>query len=448
MRSINWRVGNLTAINNFNEFDIRSITSFDNELWIAGDNGLLTPSGELVLPSGPYTDQITNIRFTRDALYTFYGPDPENFNGLYDSLGYSQWDGQNWSYETIPNFSNIRDIGFWGDKGYLASVGHGLYDFTSASRMEEIGAQAIIPEIEKYADLTGIIYGSDTSLFTLDINGDLQFYSEVEVGTRFPVAISQSRADVLWITRGSIERGIALNYLPDGNLRVLNANDGLPSSNVNSVAIDLDDASWIGTNDGPGFLSDASFAFQNEQIQSPIFDNQLLFDNFNIQAIMIDGGNRVWMSTKEGLFVFDNNLSRLDHHFTTENSPLPSHNIKKMTYNQRNGEVFILTEKGLVSFRSSSSVRTLRNANVKIFPNPVRPGYDGLVAISGLVANANVKITNADGRLMDEIKANGGTASWDMITYYGQKAPSGVYVLFVSNEDGTETYIGKLAIIN
>jgi hypothetical protein len=44
-----------------------------------------------------------------------------------------------------------------------------------------------------------------------------------------------------------------------------------------------------------------------------------------------------------------------------------------------------------------------------VYPNPVRPQYDGTVKIAGLINRANVKITDIAGNLVYEAISEGGT---------------------------------------
>ncbi|HSZ71168.1 MAG TPA: T9SS type A sorting domain-containing protein, partial [Cytophagaceae bacterium] len=88
------------------------------------------------------------------------------------------------------------------------------------------------------------------------------------------------------------------------------------------------------------------------------------------------------------------------------------------------------------------------NTDVKIFPNPVEPGFDGYVGISGLANNSRVKITDIAGKLTYETPSNGGTASWNLKNYNGQRATAGVYLIFSSTDDGLQKYVGKITVID
>ena len=82
-----------------------------------------------------------------------------------------------------------------------------------------------------------------------------------------------------------------------------------------------------------------------------------------------------------------------------------------------------------------------------IFPNPVPSNYKGTIAIKGLAANADVRITDIAGQLVYKTTALGGQAVWSGIDYKGHRPESGVYLVFVSNSDGSETYAGKIVFI-
>jgi hypothetical protein len=128
-----------------------------------------------------------------------------------------------------------------------------------------------------------------------------------------------------------------------------------------------------------------------------------------------------------------------------DNSPLPSNDIVALEI-KPNGELFILTSKGLVSFQSNSSDPQTSHSNVRIFPNPIRLSIDNEVVFSGLVASAQVKITDINGRIVNELDANGSTTSWNLLDYNNRQIEIGIYLLFSSDGSGNDTFIGKLAV--
>ena len=134
-------------------------------------------------------------------------------------------------------------------------------------------------------------------------------------------------------------------------------------------------------------------------------------------------------------------------HFTKQNSPLPSDNINDIEIDNVTGEVFFATDKGMVSYRGTSTEASDDLSKVYVFPNPVRPGFQDDVKISGLVDEANIKITDIEGNLVYETTSEGGTVLWDTRAFGKYKVASGVYMIFISSEDGTQTKVKKLMIV-
>ena len=161
---------------------------------------------------------------------------------------------------------------------------------------------------------------------------------------------------------------------------------------------------------------------------------------------MFDGGNRLWIGKNDGLWVFDPNLTEIIHHFTTENSSLPSDQVLSLAYDGKSGQVYILTSEGLVSYQSVSTVAERKHTNVKVFPNPVSIRNAGTLGITGLAENAQVKITTVKGHLVQQITANGGTARWGLRDLSGRVVNPGVYLFFSSSDDGEANYQGKFAV--
>lgn len=433
---------------------------FSGGFWVGDDQqGLIDPNNESVMPNGTLSDQISKIRFLGGNIYIFYATDPLNFFGQSTHNQYSKFNGSVWQTESIPGFNNISDVAAFNGGLFFGSIGDGLYDQQQNLILNEenstftagkTGLGPIVPELVTAGDQLLIpLFNNDNPLYTLSTSGNLDAYSETYVGTDSPIAIDLSQANTLWLTRSPSDGGgiIALD-LTTNDYRMITSNDNLPSSNINDIAINRDDEVWLATSSGPSFFSDGSFIFNTQEATSPIYDGFNLFDGLPITAIAIDGGNRIWMGNNDGVWVFDEAISQKIHHFTTSNSPIPSNNILEFAYHRQTGEMFVLTAKGLVSYRSSSSSPGTTHSQVSIFPNPVTPNYTGLVAISGVVEGAQVKVTDVNGKLIRELTVNGGTASWNLQDYNNRRVSDGVYILFSADPTGEDTYIGKLAVIN
>jgi len=416
-------------------------------------SGLLSPSLEVLMPNGPISDTKSNVRFTNGKIFSFYSQQPELFTGEIDSSGYDTFDNISWSTQKIENFFNISDAAFFDGHMLYSSIGFGVYDELLNDTVPQLNktndGQIIIPTMESLSGQLYIpSYDNDLPLNILDDEGVISSYSENDISTRNPVGLKVSRFGSLWIQRSSFEGGLVAVNLEDEELRIINGSDGLASSNINNYIIDLEDETWVATTSGISIFSDASFPFNSFNAIQPIFENQELFEGEEIYAVGFDGGNRIWMSTREGLHIFNNSLSELEKLFTVDNSPLPSHRVLNLAYNSNNGEMFISTDRGMVSYRSSSSLSQSISQNALMYPNPVHPGYSGLVGLSNLGANTQVKITDQNGKLIKSLNVNGGTASWDLLDYNGSKVPSSIYLFFISSINGEDTLVGKLAVVN
>ena len=111
------------------------------------------------------------------------------------------------------------------------------------------------------------------------------------------------------------------------------------------------------------------------------------------------------------------------------------------------GMVFIGTSKGIISYKGQATEPKKTNKDIFVYPNPVTRGYDGPIAIKNLVEDANVKITDVNGNLVYETFADGGQAIWDGANFNGEKVKTGYYLVFASNDDGSETVVAKILIV-
>jgi ligand-binding sensor domain-containing protein len=228
----------------------------------------------------------------------------------------------------------------------------------------------------------------------------------------------------------------------------------LPSTDVRALAIDTRSQLWIGTTKGLRILSNVgNFQTEDQMTTEPIIiidDNlaqELLYEQF-ITDIVVDGANNKWIGTADsGVFLVSPNGQETKYHFTINNSPLPSNSINDIDINSTTGEVFIATTKGLISFKGVATKASEDLNNVYVYPNPVRPGFEGTVKIAGLLDKANIKITDIEGNLVYETISEGGTIEWDTTAFGKYKVASGVYMIFISAQDGVETKVKKVMII-
>jgi hypothetical protein len=225
------------------------------------------------------------------------------------------------------------------------------------------------------------------------------------------------------------------------------------SSTINSIVVDKNNTVFVGVNGGIVALNSDENILNSQNltefVNTPVIGNVRTLANEIVLSIAVDGANRKWIGTSTGLYLFNEDLSELIQKFTDVNSPLPSNTINYLNIDPLTGELFVNTENGIISYRTDAteSEDVQNSSSVLVFPNPVRPNFEGVVGISGLLANASVKITDVSGRLVYQTQANGGTATWALNTQNGKRAESGIYFIFSSNEFGQESLVSKLAII-
>ncbi len=227
----------------------------------------------------------------------------------------------------------------------------------------------------------------------------------------------------------------------------------LPDNDVYAIAKDKNNAIWIGTRAGIGIVNCTEVVTTNQcDAEQPIvqFDQfaGVLFGTEIVYAIAVDGANRKWVGTANGVWLLSPSGEEIVSRFTAENSPLPSNVIKKITIDPISGDVYIGTEKGLVCYRGTATDGGETNEEQLLtFPNPVPTGYSGTIAIKGFVENADVRITDISGQLVYRTTAFGGQAVWNGLDYKGRRPQSGVYLVFATNKDGTEKTTGKIVFM-
>ena len=468
-----------------------AINDNENTIWVADSiNGILRFENNIYVenfvPEGPKRNEVYSLVFTGGKLYQCHGGHA-NFgaNALIDDGvsikdNYDSW--INYDRYKLGNARDILEVGVWGGTEYYASWYHGISEMKNGELVVKHG----------YANTNGVLdttYYSNNRIRISDIkfdkNGNLwAISSEVNhplvVKTLdnqwYSYSMNQNQVDLffddLLIDQsgnkwGVIARGGGLFVYNDNNTlanneddqyKILNTNIGsgnLPSMQTYSISEDLEGAIWVGTDKGvavfysPGLVfSDFNYDAQQILITEGNYGQYLLSEE-RVKCITVDGANRKWIGTeKSGVFLLSKDGQEEILHFTKNNSPLFSNNIVDIVINPNNGEVFIATEKGLMSYRSDATEGSSKQGSTKVFPNPVRQDYNGPIAISGLVTDARVKITDVSGEIVFETIANGGQAIWSGKNKFNERVATGIYLVLSTNMFGEEKMVSKILFIN
>ncbi|MEX2370696.1 MAG: Por secretion system protein, partial [Bacteroidales bacterium] len=76
--------------------------------------------------------------------------------------------------------------------------------------------------------------------------------------------------------------------------------------------------------------------------------------------------------------------------------------------------------------------------------------YHGPIAITGLVSESTVKITDISGNLVNELKSFGGQAIWDGTNFRGDRVATGTYLIFMGyvNRTSAGAHVAKILFIH
>ena len=250
-------------------------------------------------------------------------------------------------------------------------------------------------------------------------------------------------------TSGNDDKCLKRNIFVDGD------NIQLMPEFIYCLAQDMNGDIWLGTPSGIIVIPSTVDFFTSNQctrIKIPRNDGTNLADYLlgteQINAIVVDGANRKWIGTEtSGIYLMSADGLTTIAHFTTENSVLPSNSILSIAINSNTGEVFVGTGKGIASYKSDASAPQEDFSGAYAYPNPVRPNYEGMITITGLMENTTVNIVDAGGNLVCKTKSNGGTAVWDGKNFRGQRVGSGVYTA-LCNAEGKNHTVVKILVMN
>lgn len=230
---------------------------------------------------------------------------------------------------------------------------------------------------------------------------------------------------------------------------------GLPTNSVTSVVADKKGQIWIGTLQGVAYVPCPASVFSRQcdaqQICIPRNDGtnfcDLLLESELITTILVDEANRKWFGTTNGLFLQSEDGLESIHYFNQDNSPLLSNGIRNLGINPENGDLFIGTDRGVCTYRAESTTTNADSGKPYAYPNPVRPGYDGPIAVKNLPNNSFVKVTDASGMLVFEDFSTGGQFIWDGRDRNGNKVQTGIYYILATSEDNKEKVSTKVAFV-
>ena len=314
-------------------------------------------------------------------------------------------------------------------------------------------------------------------------NAAMTICTKDNVWTNYPIPSLAGRTILqsLIITKNN-QKWVASAREHDGGLFVLNDNNTINNTSddkyffskdftdqdgkklnitfFNCISEDLNGTIWVGTDIGPivfynplSITAPGSTGFDScSRTKMPRNDGtdnaDYLLDGIAVSTIAVDSANRKWIGTKgAGVFLVSPAGDEVLANFTAENSPLLSDDITKIVINGENGEVFIGTDKGIISYMGIATDPSANYSSVYAYPNPVKPDFDGNVVVTGLVKDSNVRITDLNGNIMFQGTSFGGQFMWNCKNRFGERVKTGVYLVFAATADGTLGVVSKIVVV-
>jgi hypothetical protein len=504
---------NLTSVYTTNlEFETSFTTalSIDGVIYIGTtDYGVLKSKAmsvseyDEIHPQGPLLNSAFSLKYGYNNLWVTFGAYSSNFNpyplnkrGI-SRLRNAEWD--NISYDSIQQtiesdvyvLNEISIDPLDPNHVFVSSFHSGLLDVKIDESIELLdqsnsGLESIASNVT--VRISGTTFDNDANLWVLNsiiqkplkkLNPTTNQWTSYDFSSIItdPMTDENGFSELVigpdgtkWI--GGLKKGL-IGFNENGmNLKNINDNDvaNLPSTAVKALALDKNNVLWIGTYKGLRVLYNTSSFFTEEIVRTePIIiledglPQELLAQQF-ISDIIVDGSNNKWISTADaGVFYVSSDGLNTIHHFTKDNSPLPSNGVNAMALDSENGVVYFGTNRGLVSFATGGS-RTMETLeDIYVYPNPVRPGFnmaEDKIKIKNISENVNIKITDIEGNLVAEAQSNvnlryknynleidGGTAYWNGKNLANNTVASGVYLVLFSDFDTLETKVSKIMII-
>lgn len=474
----------------------------DGRFWIADSfNGLVRSpggsAGTIIVPNGPRSSSVYRMSMEQGALYVATGAVAGNWANMYSKDGIHSYVDGTWRTDHPDNTPLLQGANTYGGsvndimavavdpndpaRAFAGSWEEGLIEYRNRvpTMIHNVTNSGLSPVVGGYSDQVNIggidvdesgnvwmtNSGATKSIAVFTKAGQWHAFDAGSLlnGNFLVSDILVASNGYKWVIR---PRGNALLVFND-NGTIDNTGDdqfklvknqegvgGLPTSDVYSIAEDLDGEIWIGTNEGVVVFYDPSSVFSGEpyDAQQILIEQdgnvQILFETEAISAIAVDGADRKWIGTQtSGLYLVSADGRTQIHHFTEENSPLPSNTITSLAIDDRNGELFIGTDRGIISYRSDATEGGDDVECASVFPNPVHGTYTGPIAVTGLMRDSEVKITDVSGNLVHRSTSLGGQATWDGNDMSGNRVSTGVYMIFASDRSGDYKCNTKVLVV-
>lgn len=457
-------------------------------------DGKRTYKTEGVLPEGPASNNFYRLYNHNGKIYAVGGLFSQEKNGN-NPGDVHVWDGTTWSHFEQPTEAQLghknvdylcMDFDPLKEGHVMVGAKSGLYEFQDGkfvkcyNRDNSPLESATADKSKNYVMATGVKYDPTGNLWVLNsqITNPLKMLGkDGEWSVMNNIELTKNNAwDVkelflsptygyMWFVNSYWEETKLFAY--DYKNNKLYDAGGPTYTNEDYATIkpyylfhvteDKNKNIWLSTSAGPLYMTPndvkngGGFVTQHKV---PRNDGTNLADyllsNVETRCIAVDGGNRKWIATSNGVFLISDDCNTQVEHFTTDNSPLLSNTVHYVLVDPNSSTVYFATDKGLCSYQSDATTpnEKMTKDNVYAYPNPVTPDYTGDITIVGLSYNADVKIVTTNGTLVNQGRSTGGSYRWNGCDLKGKRVASGIYMVETATEDGNKGTVCKIAIIN
>ncbi len=460
----------------------------DDYLWVADmKDGLLIRKTDVyrnpIYPSGPRSDKVFNLDFNTNEILVAPGGHEITGAGIYNAVEIYTFSEEEWSLierENNPDAPLMLDLVCFATQSgnsnnyYAGTWGYGLIEITNSSIVNVYNTEntdSILGEfvsdctydnqgnlwiMNRGRENSFVVKTTDNKWYSYSYGGswgnmDTHKMIYTSNGDFWTISNRKNDAYFVWNSNGTPENGADDTY----RKRDLLDDDGVVIDDVlNDIVEDVEGAIWIATDNGVAVYDNPQYAIEADEFYARrpqiVVDGYLkgLLEGESVTSIAVDGANRKWFGTNGGgLFLVSADGTEQLQIYNVLNSKLLSNNITALEINSDNGELFIGTDKGIISFMTTSTAGKESFSNIYAFPNPVKGDYNGLITIRGLMYETNVKITDLSGQLVFETTSNGGDAVWNGKDMKGQLVNSGVYMVLCTNPDGSKSEVTKILFV-
>jgi len=458
----------------------------NNNIWIADrSSGLLrlkdmSELNFLTLP-GPASNDAISITSLNGKTIICGGGIDASWNNLWKPFNVSVYENNTWEQITsLPNNDAMRAVIDPSNSNhfFVSTWGTGLLEYENNKLVKnytDVNSELenIIPG-KPYVRTSGMAMDNKGYLWVTqpEVAGTIKALKPDGTWIINPVTITVPTVGDIIITKAGhkwviLPRGYGLFLLDDNDTPesfgddvskkiLVTDSENKVFSSYFSIAEDLDGNIWIGTDQGPLVYYSPERIFSTDlkayRIKIPRDDGSGLADYMlgteTITAIAVDGANRKWIGTSNsGAYLLSPDGITQIANYNESNSPLFSNSIMSISVDNKSGNVWFATSKGVQSLRGDATEGADDFTGVYAFPNPVREDFEGNLTVTGLLRETRVSITDISGNLVYKTVSDGGQASWDLRTYNGQRVATGVYLIFCAATDGSQSCVIKVLVI-